>query len=239
MKKEIISKIISTLVKVYQQYRLVIFPIAVVLSNLVLIVFIIYPQTSKLVFAGKIRKDTIKKSEFLVSKVEALESFNNTDLSQKVEYSLKSFPSEKDLASVMGILKEIMEKQSFNILSLRFGQGGTQSGSEQSYTVSLEILGPRALMSNLLNNIESSPRIMRVDRIEISTDKGGEIVNVNLGVNVLFSPLPQSFGTTDSPLAEFTQKDEELISKLAQTSVVLPPSQPTILGPRGKANPFE
>lgn len=232
MKKE-------TLIKFYQKYKLIIFPMVVTLSSLILIVFVIYPQTAKLISGSRQEAEFRAKSKFLEAKAETLENFDEADLSRKVDYALSSLPADRDFGNIIGLLQRLVSEASFTITSLTLAQQTSEKGETQSYLVRLQVLGPKELLLTLVNGIENSTRIMKVNTIEINSTRDGKVVDANLAIEVFFSPLPSSFGTVDSPLPEISSKDEELILRLATTVSTQEISRPTILGPRGKSNPFE
>jgi len=88
-------------------------------------------------------------------------------------------------------------------------------------------------------------------KVNSRTEPGVEIFNpidaLSLEIILLFpsikllelSSAPSEFGSVDSPLPELSEKDEEVITKLAKGGTALPAPQVTVLGPRGKENPFE
>lgn len=234
MKKEVLAKF-------YQTYKLVVFPAVVALSSLILIIFVIYPQTAKLFANSKVEADLKSKSKLLEAKADSLENYDEADLTRKVVYVLNAFPGEKDFLNVMVLLQILTSQSGFNILSLSPGSGSaSEPGKQPSYQVKLEILGPKQALSSLVTSIEQSSRIMRVLNLEISATRQADVVNVILSLEVLFSPLPSQLGTVDSPLPVLTSEDEQLIAKLAASAPsVVVPTETVTLGPRGKSNPFE
>ena len=232
MKKE-------TIIKFYQRYKIFIFPGVVTLSSLFLIVFAIYPQTSKLIANQKTQGELVNKSQFLETKAQDLENYDEGDLSRKVDFALNSYPSEKDFGNTIGLLQTVTAQSGFNIVSLVLDSGGSSNlASIQSFQVKVELTGTKALLAVLLQNLEGSNRLMRVSSVEISATSDSQKIDAAIVISVLYSPIPSSFGTIDSPLPQLSQKDEELITKLARVGSV---SQPSIgaTGPRGKINPFE
>src|SRR3989344_6009772 len=217
MKKEALSRFYST-------YRLFIFPGVVSLSCLILIAFIIFPQTSKLISNSKLESDLKSKQGLLEAKAQVLENLDEQDLSNKVNSALSAYPSDKDFASVVGLLQNLSGQAGFTIASLTINQSGSAKyGNSQSYSVKLEILGPDSLIPSFISTIESSPRIMRVSTMDINTTRATDILNLVLSLEVLYGELPSTFGTVDSPLPQLTSKDEELIAKLAGISIVSSP----------------
>lgn len=221
----------------YQKYRLYIFPVSVAVSSLILIIFIIYPQIAKLIQNSYFQQDLNTRSKFLEVKALDLENYDEADLSRKVGLVLTSFPQEKDFTNVVSLLQRLSANSGFSILSLSLTT--VQSSSkDQSYGVKIEIVGSKTLLLNLLKSIESSPRIMRISTIDVSAGTR-DAVTANVTIEVFFASLPQG-GTLDSPLPQFSDQDEQLISRLAtiqpQAPLVIPSSSSAV---KGRTDPFE
>lgn len=223
-------------IKFYGQYRLYIFPAVVAISCLILIIFIIFPQVIKLIANSKVESEFKTRSKFLEAKAEALQNYDEADLSRKVGNIFSSIPAEKDFANVLGLLQGLTTQSGFNIISLSFGQIGGSS-VKQSYGVKVELLGPKTSLGAFIDNIESSTRLMRISSMDITSGKA-DFVNVALGIEALFSTVPAKLGTVDSPLPEISDKDEQLLTKLARTTTRVAPT-PYQLSPKGKVDPFE
>lgn len=233
MKKDIIFEF-------YSKYKLLIFPIVVAISSLILIAFVILPQTIKLITNQKTGDEALQRTQFLEVKAQTLEGYDEEDLSKKVNFALNIYPPDKDFGNIIGFIQTIVSQAGFSIASLALGGGSTQTGA-QSYGVTLELAGPKALMPALLSGFENAPRLMKVGNITISPAAGAQGVQVSLGLVILYQAVPQNFGSVDSPLSELSQKDQDLLVKLARTQ----PSPQAGGGaavsssPRGKENPFE
>jgi len=226
------------ILKSYQTYKLYIFPIVVAISCLILIIFVIYPQTVKLISDQQVAAETESKSTLLEVKAQELEEYDTLDLNQKVDIALGAYPTDKDFISAMGILQNIIAKSGFNVVSISLGSSLAPT-STQSYNLKVEILGIQTLLPILLSNIENSPRLMKVNSIQASQG-GSQGTAISLNIDVLYAAAPEGFGSIDSPLPQLSEKDEEIITKLARSSTPISPTQISpILGPRGKANPFE
>lgn len=232
MKKE-------TIVKFYSKYRTYIFPAMIILSSLFLIIFVIYPQTVKLLANQEATTNLINKSKILETKVSALESFNEEDLSRKVGYALGVYPTDKDFGNVLGLLQQSVSQSGFSIDSISLGRSAGKVANSESFEVKLETKGPKVLFQTLLDNLENSPRLVRINSIDTSLSQVSQAVGASLAIEFLYADAPKSFGPIDAPLPEITQKDEELITTLARISATIPNASITPSSPRGKANPFE
>lgn len=227
------------LTKFYQTYKLYIFPTVVAVSSLFLILFVVFPTMSKLISGQKTSQDLITKSNFLETKVLALESLDSEDLSRKVGFALSVLPAEKDFGDILGLLQSLAGQTGFSISSISLGASGSKLTNTESYEVKMEIKGTRVLLPALINNIENSPRLMKIKKIDVSSGQSSQVIGVSLVVDVLYSGLPQTFGTADAPLPQLSEQDEQFLANMAQVGGETPAPSSTITAPRGKPNPFE
>ncbi|MDO8576939.1 MAG: type 4a pilus biogenesis protein PilO [Candidatus Daviesbacteria bacterium] len=227
------------LLKIYLKYKTYVFSVAVVLSSLFLILFVIYPQTIKLINNQTALGELVNKSKFLETKVSALERYDEVDLSRKVGFALATLPTERDFGNVLGLLQQLTGESGFNINSISFSNTTGKSGNSSSFQVKLEIQGSKVMLPVLLNNLENSPRLVRINSIDVASNQTTQALDVALAIEVLYSPLPKNFGSSDSPLPELSKKDEELIVKLAKLNEIVSSSVSAQLAPRGRSNPFE
>lgn len=231
------------LIKLYQTHRLYIFPCIVALSSLILIVFIIIPQATKLIANQQVEAEISSKSQFMEVKAQTLETYNPADLKGKVDYALGAYPTNRDFVYALSLLQNLVISSGFTTVSVTL-EGSPQQGPEskiQSYNVKMELLGQGSLLSPLLTNIENSPRIIRVGSVEITAGRTPQETAITIVVEVLYSSAPSNLGSVDSPLPKISQDEEEVINQLTNSAVQIPQpiTQTSQLGPRGKPNPFE
>ncbi len=232
----------ENLIKFYLSHRLYIFPGIVALSSLILIIFVILPQTFKLIGNQKIEGDLFNKSKLLEAKAQVLENFDQNDLSKKVNSVLNIYPQDKDFGSSISLLQNISNQLGFSIVTLNLGNVSAKNA--QSYALKMEVIGPKFLVPVLLNNIENANRILRVSSVEVS-NKDTESADVSMGIEALYSSVPSTVGSVDSPLPVLSQKEEDLVAKLVSVAPATdfvsaqPSSVNTSAVPLGKSNPFE
>lgn len=225
----------------YSKYKMIIFPAVVVLSCLILVIFVIFPQLMSLLSGRTTEGELSNKIKFLEVKAQTLQSINEQDLDIKVNTVLGALPADKDYANVMSALQSAVTKWGFTIDSFTLSGQDVKAGSSQGYLTNVEITGARALLPSLLNDIESMNRVMRIESLQVSGGQDAAGVKVSLAIIALYAPAPSTFGGADSPLPTLSEKDEEIITKLTSTA----PAQVVEIGveevviPTGKVNPFE
>ncbi|GEM_PF-2041235 len=239
------------LIKFYSIHKAQIFPVIVALSSLFLIIFVIYPQTARLISNQNALGDLNRRSEFLETKVVALESYDEGELSNRVGLILTTLPTDKDFGNVLGLLQQLTVQSGFSANSISFSNSASKIAKLRNFEVKLDIRGSKASLQTLLDNLENSPRLVRINSIDALSRGDTETIESILGVDALYSELPKDFGGIDSPLPELSEKDNELISKLeqlkqaafeqgGQTALVPSTSSSSAVeSPRGKSNPFE
>lgn len=233
MKKEAI-------IKFYTTYRIFIFPAIVALSSLILIVSVIIPQFLALLTNQKNASDLLARSKSLEVKAQTLETFDSSDLERKLNYALSSLPEDKDFATVLGLIQNLAVQSGFSVTSISLGSSAAKLANAQSYSIRLDVVGAKSLLDILFSNLEGSTRLMKVSNIDLTNSPNQQAVNASITLDILYSPLPTNFGSIDSPLPEVSDKDEQLISKLAKSTAPSLSSPTNIsLPPRGRANPFE
>ncbi|MBI2334599.1 hypothetical protein HYU96_02245 [Candidatus Daviesbacteria bacterium] len=224
------------LIKFYKKYRLFIYPAVVAVSSLILIIFVMIPQIGTFFKSARQESDFRVRSEFLDTKVSALESLDEAGLSRQVSDVLASLPGEKDFAGAIYLLAGLAKENGFTIGTLTLGAGsGTKSSAGESFGARMEALGPKSLLGRFLSAIESSPRLMRVTGIEISSARGGDTIEVSLAIEALFAPIPVNLGSVDSPIPQLSPAEEELIARLSGSDL----PEPLPLSPTGKSDLFE
>ncbi len=228
------------ILKLYSNYKIFLYPLVTAISSLILIVLVIYPQATKLLGNQTAQQEISKRSNFLEAKAQTLENYNQEDLNNKVNLSLTAYPDDKDFANAIGLLQSLTAQSGFSIISLSFGGGTSKDTNVQSYSIKLDLLGPLKNSSILVDNIEHSPRLIKVSGIETSSVRDPNSATISVTLEVLYSAVVNSYGNVDSPLPELSDKDQQVLATLKSSVSSLPQVQATAAAsPRGKLNPFE
>ena len=231
----------ADLIKFYSIHKTQIFTVIVALSSLFLIIFVIYPQVGQLISNQEAMGNLSRRSKLLETKVTALQSYDIEDLSYKLGIILATLPSDKDIANVLGLLQQLTAKSGFIANSISFVRSMSEAANSSKFEVKLEIIGSKNDFQTLLDNLENSSRLFRINHIEVSSRRDSQILESSLGVEALYGGLPKDFGGVDSPLPEFSQEDDKLILRLEELrqTALTSSTYSAIQSPRGKSNPFE
>ena len=224
----------------YQKYKLILFPLAMISSSIILIFFVIIPQVNRLLDTNRNIGELNKKNAFLETKAQELEVLDAEDLQEKLNLALVALPQETDFANLIGVILNLTSQSQFSLLSFQTDKVDPQAGSKSSaYGVKLGLSGPKETLETLLSDIEKNSRVMKVTSVEYTAVRADEPIDVNLGIEMYYSPIPSSLGAVDTPLPKLSEKDETIIATLARNVQPALVSQISVGGPRGKANPFE
>lgn len=214
------------------EYKLFIYPMIVALASFCLIFFLIVPQLKDfLVGQGDLDQAKTRLSSLDV-KAKELESINNSDLNHDLLLALYALPVEKDFSILVGILKELASQSGVNLLSLHLGS----SQDPNEFIIKADLIGSSSALGTLLNNIEKTPRVMKVRSVESAASGVGNTISATVAVTVFFSPAPKSLGAIDSSLPKLSDKDQVILTGLSRSNVT---SAVPVLAPAGKADPFQ
>jgi hypothetical protein len=158
------------------------------------------------------------------------------DLSQKLTLAIGALPTDKDYGSIIGLIQRIGADSGVSITNLSLSPviGDKNIG----FAVKVEAVGLKQSINLMIASIEKSPRIMKLNSIDITASNADGTVGASFVINALYAPAPQSLGSVDSELPKLTSHDEEVLATLASSSISLPSSASQLL-PRGKSNPFQ
>ncbi|OGE77187.1 hypothetical protein A3J19_01755 [Candidatus Daviesbacteria bacterium RIFCSPLOWO2_02_FULL_41_8] len=229
------------LIEFYSIHKLKIFPLIVSLSSLFLSIFVIYPQVVKLISNQEAIGSLNKKSQLLETKVIALQSYDIEELSRKLGIILESLPPDKDYGNILGLLQRLTVNSGFSANLISFTKGTGDGAGVSNYGVQMSVKGFRDNFQTLLDSLENSSRLVRINKIEVSSRTNSPTLESSLGIEALYEGMPKNVGEVDSSLPEFSQKDEELIKELAELeqAILATSSSSAVQSPRGKSNPFE
>ena len=212
-------------------YKTLIYPSVVGLASLIIIIFVIVPQLQGFLSGQDDLKLKQARLNTLEVKAKELESFNQEAYTEKLLNAFYYLPVDKDYSNIIGIFRELTASAGMSLNSLHPGSGPAAN----SYSVKADIVGQTSSLGAMLEAIEKSPRVMKLESVETSTSTSG--LNATLTVSVYYDAPPQSLGAIDVPLPKLTEQDQVVLSSLTPPSAQS--GSTTIVLPSGKSNPFE
>ena len=228
------------------EYKLFIYPAVVGLASLVLIIFLIIPQIKNLLANQGNLNEEQKRLNLLDVKAKELEALDTSNINGKLLLTLSALPVDKDLPTIIGVLRNTANQSGIILQSIHFSQKG-----DKSYIVGADLVGTTSSLGVFLEMIEKSPRVMRVLSIDSGGGGAGNTITASVSIEVFYPPGPKSLGSVDAPLPKLSDKDQVILSNLSKTpvtsliSVASGSATPVSLAPAavpipaGKDNPFE
>lgn len=228
--------------ELYQKYKIIIYPVAVGLASLFLIVFIIYPQIRAFLNGRGTLDGVNQKAKFLDVKAQQLSQIDESDLNKKLALAVSAVPLDKDYGSIIGLIQQIGADSGVTVTNLSLSPSSNEKVT--GFSARVEVAGGKLAIENMIAGIEKSPRVMKISAFDISSSNVDGGVGASFVIEAYYAPAPQSLGAIDAQLPELSQKDEQILANLARSSLAnsISLTSPTTTGqllPRGKANPFQ
>lgn len=235
----------KAVVNFYIKYKLVIYPFAVGLASIALILLVIIPQLRSYFSSKEDRQVTLNRLKILESKAVELESISDKDLTRRLQSATLALPSEKDYTTIIGLLQKMSAETGVSLQSVILDTGGSKDtgGGVSSFSVKIECSSSKFGFDEFLKKIDGSYAVLKIG--SLSTDIAiDDSIAASLVLDVYYSPAPKILGSVDSPLPKLTEEEEALAQELSANFVTAPVTsgvsgQPVNILPRGKVNPFE
>lgn len=226
--------------KLYEQYRFIIFPVLTAMVGLVLITLIVVPQTLSFVSNQEALKKSLENLSFLEQKAATLGVLNGDDLKKSTEIMVTVLPDDKDYSRILGQVQSITQANGFSIASFQVGTPFTDTSTGAlGFSIKVEVVGQKENFRNLLNGIENSNQVLKLSGIEISDQSDLARLESVLSIDAYYAPLPKAIGSLQSPLPELTSDDIDILTKYSKLVSTRTSTATFSASPKGKLNPFE
>jgi|SRR3989344_4766074 len=221
------------------KYKIIILPIISIAISLFLLIFIVFEQVSSSIKRQEEITDTKTKVSDLTQKNNDLEKIDDTSFKDYLTTSLIAIPEEKDIAGAIGQLLFILRSHNLNLDNIGFSNASPENGLE-SFQISLEIQGDMSDMKALINDFKSTPRIIKLNSIELTSTRNSQTAHADIMLTAYFSKLPVNIGSVDEVLKQPTAEELKLIATIKENIQKIPLSNTQdATGSKGKADPFQ
>ncbi|MDO8551143.1 MAG: hypothetical protein Q7S03_00470 [bacterium] len=180
-----------------------------------------------------IAQERVRQTQ-LQSKLNDLQNLNEADLNEKEILLLRAVPSEKDFATVVGIIEKTASDNNLTLIKMQFNPGLIVFDKKQPVVYKLGFNGQISDITNFVSRIESVLPMMKIaDRVDLLIQSSSSELTIGLFTSAL--ALPKTLGTIDAVVPKLTTEEEKslvTISKYDRLQKIIVPL------PAGKPNPF-
>lgn len=222
----------------FKKYEMFIAPVVVAILVILMIVFVIIPNFFQYIETNKKMKDAEDRITFYTNKKTELQAISKDQYTLGINNSLAILPSDKESPAAISQLYYVVGLTNLQIQNITFSDGGDDK-SGKSFRISIDVSGGLADLTNFIIKVKETPRIFRIQSLEVSAPSGSETVSASLILGAYYEPLPKEISTLDQPLVKISDKDLEMLNRLSTTSFPIVSENSSYSGPKGKENPFE
>ncbi len=225
----------------YRKYKLIIWPVVVGVCCLVILMLVVLPQLLTY-FSKRTETDELNnRLGVLEAKAQELEQLDDKVYSNNLKLALGALPSDKEVPQSLNILQSFITQSGMTLENIRFLANTDPSSTEQknTYQIGITVLGSLDSVKRLLLQVNNSPRIFRLDMINVNTLKGVSSVEADLTFTLFYEPQGTEIGSIDQPLPKLTDADQKLLGDLSNRTRIVSTGTSNLNIPLGKLNPFE
>lgn len=216
----------ATIRSLLAKYQVIVWIIATTLTCISMTFFIIYPQTMEYLSLNQTISSNQSQIQLLTQKLDNLKKISLAEYKRSYTTLLQALPKERDLLPAIATIQNVVIENNLQILTVGFSSGSTSQANTDSFIINLELSGRLNDIKNFASQINQSPRLMKLNSIDISTDRKTGNYHSAIAIQVLYNPSPDASTEIDTPIDPLSQQDLNLINDLS-TSLPAISSEPT------------
>lgn len=205
----------------FLKHRHLIVPGIVLVLALLIVSLITVPQFLKLFETFRTIDELNAKKAFYQKKIAGLGSLDLALYRKDLETALIALPVDKDITGVTGELLVALSGSGMSLGGVTFAADSPGSEKVQEYTIKMEVTGSEDNLRNFLERVKLTPRIIKLESIEIGRGKGN-LISASLGFITLYQQLPQHIGSVDEDLPQITTADLQILTDIDAKIKALP-----------------
>ncbi len=238
----LVNKYIKLITKneIYQKYEVFILPIFSVTISLLLLLFVILPQFQRFFSGNRLVTEANQKYDSLNKKVGTLENINTTVYQNNINTSLIALPADQDIPGAISQIIFILSssKLQLNSIAITNTLNPLGDGAITDYQVRIEASGDTIGLKNFISKIKESPRLMKVNGIDIVQERLTGKIQVVVTIQVYYQSLPSSIGDVEQPISPPSDKEVQILQQIESFSKKTPAVN-TSSSTKGKSDPFQ
>lgn len=211
----------KTIKFIFKRWKLFVVPLVAILLVLALSFFVLIPGIRK-IFAT--RDEITVKKEYLAKltiKLADLQGLDEVSLKEKVDFSLKAIPSQKEIISLISLLKSLALDSQVYIESLDASPGEIASAeanlkkaesSSDNLKFSTRIIGEGERVLAFIQGIENVLPLININNLKINSSKSTAYGQIEMETYI--HSVPKNLGKIESPLPKLTEAQEEYLEQL-------------------------
>lgn len=200
---------------------------AIILVTIILIIpFAFVPLLNNVKETNDSLKSEQERLDRLSTKVEILNSLDESDINDKISISEQVLPVGKSLASLVVGIQNLAVGSKLTVEKITLSPGGVATNSadinssgkegDNSLILELDLSGKISSVQNFLNKLQVAKRLVFADEVILSTDEESREYKVKFFLKTPFRPVPKSGADAISEslpvLSEANLKTLELVA---------------------------
>lgn len=223
----------------YLQYHQYMVPGIVLVTGLLITILVTIPQLFKSFETSKRINELKEKNAFYQIKVSSLEGIDIELYKRNLDTALIALPVEKNIPAVAGELLIALGASGLSLDGITFASTPVEAGKISELAFKIEVSGSKDNLTNFLERIKLTPRIIKLTSIDISKSVGR--INASIGFATLYQQLPEHIGSVDEAVPQITSEETQSLVEIETKARAMPQTAPAESGStavRGKLDPF-
>lgn len=200
---------------VYIRYRFIVVPLGLIVSSIILMVLVVFPQFQDFERGRRQQEDLKKQNEKLQQNIQILSAMDDSTLSSYVSVALSALPLTKDYIGILGAISTAAGESGTGLSDFSFRVGDVASGSAQvvdPIVIKLQVQGPLSSLQQFVASLSESLPLSEISAISINGN------TMNLEITFLYKPPVKPQLGTQTNLKPLSRQELSLMSELSSWS---------------------
>lgn len=224
------------------RYKPFILPVVSSVTCVLLLLFVIIPQSLKIKTNRKNLNDIQTKVKFYKQKTATLKQIEPQLYNDNLTAALLALPDDRDIPGIIGQVQTLLLQIGLSLDGITFSNPAASGNAVSNYQVHVQTTGGIEQIKSFISKMQESSRLVRLTQVDLTSfGASGEKIQANTEFTTFYQPLPQIATNLDQQVPELSEKDKQLLAKLKNSLSQISPliqSQEPAGGLVSKNDPF-
>lgn len=224
-----------------KKYNHLVMPVIAIGISILVLAFVVIPNALKIPQTNDDIDSANSQISTLEEKIHDLDAVDVATYQNYIDTAYSAIPSDQNLPDLFGQLLYLLKSNNLVMTNISFPSPKQGAGtSVTNVTITIGIQGTGADTVAFIDNLKKSPRIVKVDNVQMTESKDSSALQTTMEIVTYFQNNLSLTPNLTQPVRQLSASDKSLLDTIQGYIDAFPKvNQGSATGPVGKTNPFQ